>query len=460
MAGIGFVLKKLSIQKNLSGIFRAFIYSTFISSGPWLFSIIALAIILALGNRILSVDGIRTFQIIVIYNFSFSFIVYGVLSLVMTRFISDSIYKSELYNIIGMMFSSLCTLYIIAVPFNYLFYFYTGIPTDIAVSATINFMILLGIWHISTFLSTLKSYKSISFAFFIGMFFAIFSAFTLGYKYSVLGFINGFTLGLCLILAVLFSFVFYEYPFKIEKPMHFFKAFKVYWPLAVSGAAYNIAIWVDKWIMWFSPDGVQSNLGGLRYDTNYSTAVFLGYLTIIPALGYFLFATETSFYEKILDFYKSLSEKATYEEIKTFHTNLINSFFIGMIDFTVLQGTIATIVVLTAHKILALIGVPMTQLGIFRYSVLSAFFILFVNYFVIVLYYFDDIKRAMFINLFFLVTNFIFTAYSVKLGFKFYGTGLFISSILTFVFAGILTFDYIKNLPFHTFITKNKRSKY
>jgi polysaccharide biosynthesis protein PelG len=139
---------------------------------------------------------------------------------------------------------------------------------------------------------------------------------------------------------------------------------------------------------------------------------------------------------------------------------LINSFFTGIFDFTILQGAITLVVVLTAHRILSLLHIPMTQLSIFRYSVLSAFYILFVNYFVIVLYYFDDKKRAMLINLTFLGTNIFFTIYSVKLGFDYYGMGLFISSVITFVFAGFLTFDYIKNLPYHTFITKNKKSKY
>ena len=459
MAGIGFVLKKLSDQKNLSGLFRAFIYSTFISSGPWLFSIIALSIILTLGSKILHLNGLRTFQIIIIYNFSFSFVLYGCFSLVITRFISDAIYNEEPSLITGMMFGSMIILYILAFPAVYWFYFAINVSKGIALSASINFMVIIGVWHISTFLSTLKSYKSISFSFLIGMIFAIVAAHYLGVRYSTIGMINGFSLGVCTILAILFSFVFYEYPFKINRPFYFLKYFVKYWPLAISGIAYSLAIWVDKWIIWFSPDGVKSEIG-LRYDLNYSSAVFFGFLTIIPALGFFMFAIETIFYERILDFYDSLKEKATYDEIMINQKKLINSFFTGIFDFTILQGAITLVVVLTAHRILSLLHIPMTQLSIFRYSVLSAFYILFVNYFVIVLYYFDDKKRAMLINLTFLGTNIFFTIYSVKLGFDYYGMGLFISSVITFVFAGFLTFDYIKNLPYHTFITKNKKSKY
>jgi polysaccharide biosynthesis protein PelG len=454
MAGIGFVLRKLSSQKNLSGVFQAFIYSTFISSGPWLFSIIALSIILAFGRKILPFHGIKTFQIIIIYNFSFSYFFYGIFSLIITRYISDSIYKKKLANIMGMMFGSLILLYIVVIPFEYFLYFSNNFETDIAISASINFTILLGVWHITTFLSTLRNYKSISFSFFAGMAFAVFASFYLGHRYSTLGLINGFTLGLCIILAVLFAFVFNEYPFKIQNIFIFLKYFKNYWQLAISGTLYSLAIWVDKWLMWYSPD---STIGacGLRYDINYSSAVFFGYLTIIPGLGYFMFAIETSFYEKILEFYNSINNKANFNEIEISHKNLIKCLFRNLLDFMILQGTITVIVVLMAHKILILVGIPMVQLSIFRYSVLSAFYMLFANYFVIVLYYFDSITYAMYINAVFFISNVIFTLFSISIGFEYYGMGLFISCMLTFIVAGILTIKYLYELPYHTFITRN-----
>ena len=42
MAGIGFVLQKLASKDDLMGIFRAYFHSAMASTGPWLFTVLAL----------------------------------------------------------------------------------------------------------------------------------------------------------------------------------------------------------------------------------------------------------------------------------------------------------------------------------------------------------------------------------------------------------------------------------
>ena len=460
MAGIGFVLRKLSKSDDLSGVVQAFIYSTFISSGPWLFSVIALSIILSFGAEIIPFDGVRNFQLIIVYNFSFSFVIFGIFSLVITRFISDYIYNDNMEAIAGMMIGSLVLMYLIAVPLCYFFYFHiASFPSQIAFSAVLNFMIVIGVWHISVFLSTLKDYKTISFSFLIGMGFSVIAAFYLGEKFSTIGMLNGFSLGLCVILAVLFAQVFYEYPFLIKKPFAFLKYFPKYWQFFVAGLSYNIAVWVDKWIMWFSPEAMVSK-SGLPYDLYYSSATFLGYLTIIPALGFFTFNIETKFNDKLMTFYCSIENKATLEQINYNHMDLIKSLFSSLMNFIVLQGSITLIIVLLASRLLDVLGMPTLQLGIFRYAVLGSFFQIFSVFFLILLYYFDHRNGAMMVNLVFLFSNTILTLISIKMGFSYYGIGFFLSSLITFVFSAIVTVHYLGNLPLHTFITRNKVSKF
>ena len=460
MAGIGFVLRKLSKSDDLSGVVQAFIYSTFISSGPWLFSVIALAAILTFGSKIIPFDGLRNFQIIIIYNFSFSFVIFGIFSLVITRFISDYIYNKNMEAIAGMMMGSLIIMYLIAMPLCYFFYFHIAHFTDqIAFSALLNFMIIIGVWHISVFLSTLKDYKTISFSFLIGMGFSVIAAFYLGKKFSTIGMINGFTLGLSVILAILFAQVFYEYPFYIKKPFAFLKYFGKYWQFVVAGLSYNIAIWIDKWIMWFSPEAMVSK-SGLPYDLYYSSAMFLGYLTVIPALGFFTFSIETKFNDKLLEFYHTLENKATLKQIKYNHKDLIKSLFGCLMNFIVLQGSITIIVVLVSTKLLDILGMPILQLGIFRYAVLGAFYQIFSVFFLILLFYFDYRNGAMVVNLVFLFSNGILTYITMKMGFSYYGVGFFISSLITFIVAAIITISYLAKLPLHTFITRNKVSKF
>ncbi len=54
MAGIGFVLRKLYYRDNLTSLLRACAHSAFASTGPWLFTVLSLAVISYLGATAVS----------------------------------------------------------------------------------------------------------------------------------------------------------------------------------------------------------------------------------------------------------------------------------------------------------------------------------------------------------------------------------------------------------------------
>ena len=63
----------------------------------------------------------------------------------------------------------------------------------------------------------------------------------------------GFNAGLTIIVFLLISRILAEYPYPIERPGLLLGYFGKYWEIALSGLLYNAAIWIDKWVMWFSP---------------------------------------------------------------------------------------------------------------------------------------------------------------------------------------------------------------
>jgi polysaccharide biosynthesis protein PelG len=108
---------------------------------------------------------------------------------------------------------------------------------------------------------------------------------------------------LCLILEGAYPFIaggvsswVAEYPYPVDFRFSFFSEFRRYWQFAVIGLFYNAAIWVDKWIMWFAP-GRAVVTGGIWTNPAYDSAMFLAYLTIVPATTLFLVAVETRFFE-------------------------------------------------------------------------------------------------------------------------------------------------------------------
>ena len=102
MAGIGFELRRLARADRFSANLRGMAYATIISSGPWLFTCIALAAVQLLGQHHADAEQLRRFSILIIYNFSFSLVISGPIVLVVTRCLADAIYAKDVREVSGL----------------------------------------------------------------------------------------------------------------------------------------------------------------------------------------------------------------------------------------------------------------------------------------------------------------------------------------------------------------------
>src|ERR1035441_9184019 len=99
MAGIGFILRKLTRQDDLLGMARAFAHSTLATSGPWLFTVLSLGILILLGSTFGSLRELTEFRLIIIYNFAFTLVLTGPIVMVITRHLADSIHAQQVTDI-------------------------------------------------------------------------------------------------------------------------------------------------------------------------------------------------------------------------------------------------------------------------------------------------------------------------------------------------------------------------
>ena len=455
MAGIGFVLRKLYRQDNLSGLVGACLHSAFASAGPWLFTVLALGAIALIGKELVGVNVLFDFRVILIYNFSFSLVVSGPIFMIVTRWLSDSIYKRDVAGAPGALFGALIMLWAIelalAVPF---YFFYANIDAVMAVSAVVNFLLLSAVWLVGIFISALRNYKLITRSFLIGMIVAVLASMTLAKPYGAAGIINGFSLGLSITVAMLLGNMLAEYPYPIRKPFAFIPYFRTYWQIGLSGLVYNAAIWIDKWLMWFAPEATKMSNGLLIYPY-YDSTMFIAYLTTVPAMAMFLFNTETHFFEHYTRYYRDIEQKASFTKIQKNHLALMRSIFGSAGHFFILQGSIAFLGTLLAPEIIGFIKGNYQQVGMLRFGLLGAFFQILTLFLLVLLTYFDNRKACLIIQLVFLVSNAAFTWISIDAGFAYYGLGYFLASFFTFLFASIVMTRYVAKLPYHTFITSN-----
>lgn len=456
MAGIAYALRKLAEKDNLLNLAFALTYSVFISSGSWLFTTLAVGIILVFGPSLIPFSILREFQTVIVYNFSLSFVFAGLFSFVICRDVSDKIYSRQYEKLSGVFIGSLCLLYLIAIPVIVFLYVFVAIfDFKIVFAASINFLLLVGIWHISIFLTTLKEYKTISFSFLFGMILSIITSLFMGSEgFGTAGLLNGFNVGLVLITGILLTLIVYEYPPVILEPFGFLKSYIKYWELALGGLICNIGIWIDKWMMWFSPDSIKYP-SNLVLDLNYSNAMFLAYLTIIPGLAYFLYSIEFLFDKEILKFYNSINKKASLSQIIDMKDEVIKCLYNSMIGYFFVQGVFTITALVMAVQILNFLNVPMVQLCIFKFGLLGAFYQFFFVFFVNILFYIDQRKSILGIYLLFLVLNSSLTYASIQLGFRFYGIGFFLAALITFFISAIVVIVKIRRLDYHAFITNN-----
>ncbi len=455
MAGIGFVLRKLAQRDDFTGVLTGYFYAAIISSGPWLFTVISLGLLVIIGNQFMSIADLTEFRIIIIYNFSFSLVLSAPVSMVATRCLADMIYAHDASAAPGVLLGILAFMFAIVAPLVVAFYvIYADLDPWVRIAAIINYFLITGIWLINIFMSALKEYASIARTFGLVMLLALLGSILLSSDFSVPGMLMGFNLGLAFIFFNLIARVLAEFPGSPRKPFTFLRYFQTHWEIALSGMIYNLGVWVDKWIMWFAPERIMQDNKLISYP-HYDGAMFLAYLSIVPAIALFTFSIETSFYEKYLRFYQDIRNHAPYDRIKRNAQLLWDTVLDSSRSILLLQLTIGISLILIAPAFLAWIKASPMQLGIFRFGILGAIFHANTMFLIILLSYFDVRMKVLLVATVFFLANSILTWLSMKLGIFWYGWGYAMASIISFGVAYLLLNFHIRQLPYETFIVKN-----
>lgn len=455
MAGIGFALRRLAQRDDLGGLARAYAHAALIASGPWLFTILSLAGVGLLGGQLVELEELATFRIIIVYNFAFSLVLAGPVSLTVTRYLADKIFLKDVQEAPGMLLGSMALLFaaqaVLGLPFYLLL---VELAPAERLLALANFFAIGGIWLVAVFLSALKSYRTVTTSFATGMFLAFVFAVALSPLFGTAGLLAGFTAGLAVILFTLTARVFAEYPYRIVRPFGFTIYFRRYWELPLCGLFYNVAIWIDKWVMWFAPEGTVQAGVMISYP-QYDGAMFLAYISIVPAMTIFLVNVETRFFEGYLRFYRDIQRHATLDQIETNHSTLIRISVEALRNVTVLQLVVCYLVILGAPVLLQAGNATYGQIGMFRFGVLGAFFHALLLFASIIISYFDLRRVLVLVYATFMALNGLFSLVSLKMGFPYYGYGYFLASLVSLIVAYLATARALGRLPYLTFVGNN-----
>jgi uncharacterized membrane protein len=374
--------------------------------------------------------------------------------LVGTRILADAIFKKTLQPAATHLLILLGLAYglgfLLAAPYYLLV---ADLSNAVALAAIVNYLLVGGIWVVSVFLTALMDYKTITLSFVAGLLVSFLASLGLATRFGTAGMLWGFSAGLGLLQSSLVSKVLVTFPFQLQDPRRTWFDYASYWMIGLAGLVYSLGIWADKWVMWFAPE--RHRLAGtLIFYPDYDGAMFLAFLTTIPAFAVFTMMAETDFFERHRSYQRSIRDHGSLQTIQENQQAIATSLFEGFRNISVLQATVTALFIFLAPKIVAVFGITMLQISMFRIGVLGAFFHVMFLFSTIVLSYFDLRKSILFLNLLFLLANGVFTVVGMKMGFRFYGYGYFLASMCAFVAGCTIVASAVRRLPYLTFVRR------
>jgi uncharacterized membrane protein len=450
MAGIGFELRKMLRKDSYFSEFSAYLYAALISSGPWLMSVLCLSVLglfREAGGMELSA---QLFRSTVILSYAASLILVGVIQLVSTRYLADQYYLGREAATLPAFFTSAAIVLAISTPVAIAGYWAFDLdPAYKALAITLLLVVCL-IWLAMIFLSAVKDYRSIVYAFSSGSVLSVAGALLLKEPWGEHGFLLGYLVGQAVIFFWLVSLLLVEFPSGPLWDSGVLQAFRKFWDLSLIGVGYNMAIWADKFVFWTAPDA-RMIVPYFRTHDLYEAPIFFAYLSIIPTLAIFLIKIETQFYLHYHDYYAKITAKQSLEKILQEKESMVRMLKESLREVFVLQGGVTCACLALAPGAAELIGLSPLQIPLLRIGLVGAFLQALLSMAIVVLFYFDRRKMVLVVTMVFLFSNTGLSWLSIKLGIQFYGYGYCYSCLISLIFSGYLVDRCINDLEFITF---------
>jgi len=453
MAGIGFQLRKLFDKQGLFNMVKAYSYSSVISVGPMLACMAMLLVIQIMLFRYQVPFAERElFLVSTVYSFIFSFIVTNIMSIFITRTVSDMLYLKQYGQILPSLYGSLKLNMIIASVPGLLFVLFSKLELVMKINLFLFFMVMVMIWSLSLYISAMKEYRRIVMAFMAGALIAIAGTYTIleftSWKSAAAVLfivVIGFSTTACMLLVQADRF----FRTKEQASDFLFLTYSAkYRKLITFGALSAVGLYAHQFIQWFSEDGVIV-AGSFLWNPVYDVAVYYAFLSVIPTLIMFVVSLETSFYPKYRKYYDTVLGNGTMSDIRA---ALKEMYRVLMYEISFMMGVqlfFSIVSIALGIRLLPLIGFTSEQLDIFNILIFGFFMYIVYNVVSLILLYFDDRRGVVWLAVLFLASNTVFTIVSVisnERGFSF-----FAAAFLTLVCSFARLLYYLRRINYYTF---------
>ncbi|MNR89012.1 hypothetical protein D3C72_199660 [compost metagenome] len=453
MAGIGFELRKILVKDTLFSALRAYSYAGIISSGSWILSIVGILLIGILGLPfVIPGTQVTQFQVSVTYLIASSLILTGPLQLALTRFTSDRMFdhrqEQVLSNYHAVALVTTAASGVIGLALAFFAFPEQSVAYRLLMIAA--FVVVSNIWIAVILLSGMKQYKQIVFTFLIGYSATVGISLALA-PWGLHGLILGFLLGQIILLTGLILPIYRVFISPTFMSFEMFQRRNLYPSLLFIGFFYNLGIWLDKFMFWYSDTG-QQVIGPLHASVIYDIPIFLAYLGILPGMAVFLVRIETDFVEFHSKFYNAVREGSSLDHIERMRNMMVRAIRVGIYEIVKIQAIAIMLVFVMGGPILRFLNISELYLPLLYIDIIAAslqvVFLGILNIF----FYLDHRQEVMWLTGGFVVLNGVLSYVTIHLGPAYYGYG-FAIAMLVIVMAGLYLLDKkLGSLEYHTYM--------
>jgi uncharacterized membrane protein len=449
MAGIGFELRKVLINERGFPKLMTALKSMFISSGPWIVSILTiLTLQVFLKPKMADLEFNRLISII-IYSFVFSLLFSSPIINMVIRHISDQIYLGNEKKIFSIFLAGVLVIGLPSLGMAWGYLTYISDIGDYAITGAYFFTSLSLLWLVMVFVSAMKDFNVSTIAFIIGSMVSVAGMLWMAGEQAIYC-LRWYTLGNCISIFILVSRFIQEFGFDLELDFSWLFKKELY-PLYFSGLFLNLFPWIDKLLFWFCSENSIELIKGFFFFPAYDFAVFVSYLAIIPTVAYFTVFVETIFHESQVEFLQCIENGGDLDEINHRASQVYYTFLKCIYHTAVFQIFISLIYMLIVYAVCDQFTLAFEILPVLRICVVNATLQVVFQTIVVLLYYFDYQKEVLFISgLGCILTGFI-TWYLLSASWEYTGYSYFLALILALAAAMVLSIYKIKNMLYYIF---------
>ena len=455
MAGIGFQLKNLFEKEGLIANVKAYINSTLVTIGPTVICIITITSLNFLLKYLgVSIAEIELLQASIMYSFIFSLILSSGFCMILSRYIADKLYEKNLNDIPSSSYGAISLAAIVAGIVGLVFYAISPLDIVYKFFAYILFVQLTVQSVISAYVSALKNYKKISNSFIIGFLVGMISSIIMYYLtniYLILNMLISFNIWFGIVNLILFNEIQRYFSVKSKKYFEFIGYFKKHSLIFLTNTFWILGLYIHNFIIW-CVDRANYLVGNTYiYAPSYDIPAFYAFLSIMPTLVIFVVKLETEFFSKYSNYFHFINEGASYEDIEGAKRDMKNTLYKELVYIMEIQIFFTLGVIILGINLLQLIGFSSSMIDLFNILCLGYYFAIMSFVIMTILLYYEDKIGALLTTGTFFGTNMIFTTITVFLGEVYYGTGMFISGIITIIVTLNRLRYFINNIDYYVF---------